>query len=66
MKAKIFAAITVLFGLLTLAGAIYVISNHGEVNPGYAVVPMTFSLAFSNLAQWAKKKDDDKHDTSEE
>ena len=48
-KAKIYFILLVIFTVLTFAGAIYVISNGGEPNAGYACVPMVFALAFSGL-----------------
>ena len=48
-KAKIYFTLLVLFTILTFAGAIYVISNNGEPNAGYACVPMAFTLAFGGL-----------------
>ena len=48
-KAKIYFILLVIFTVLTFAGAIYVISNGGELNAGYACVPMVFALAFSGL-----------------
>ena len=48
-KAKIYFILLVIFTVLTFAGAIYVISNAGEPNAGYACVPMVFALAFSGL-----------------
>ena len=38
-----------IFTLLTFAGAIYVIGNKGEVNAGYACVPMTFGIVFGGM-----------------
>jgi len=29
----------ILFGILTFAGGIYVIGNHGQVSAGYAAIP---------------------------
>lgn len=48
-KAKIYFILLVIFTILTFAGAIYVISNDGEPNAGYAVVPMMFGLVFSGF-----------------
>ena len=48
-KAKIYFILLVIFTVLTITGAIYVISNGGEPNAGYACVPMAFALAFSGL-----------------
>ena len=48
-KAKIYFILLTLFTILTFVGAIYVISNDGEPNAGYACVPMGFALAFCGL-----------------
>ena len=48
-KAKIYFVLLVLFTILTFAGAIYVISNDGEPNAGYACVPMMFGFVFGGL-----------------
>ena len=48
-KAKIYFILLVIFTILTFAGAIYVISNGGEPNAGYACVPMVFALTFCGL-----------------
>ena len=48
-KAKIYFIISIIFTILTFAGAIYVISNDGEPNAGYACVPMMGSLIFGGL-----------------
>lgn len=44
MKKAAFA-ISILFIILTFCGAGYVLYHHGEVNAGYAVIPMLFALA---------------------
>ena len=41
---KVTLALSVLFIILTFAGAGYVLFNGGRVNAGYAVVPMIFAL----------------------
>ena len=48
-KAKIYFILFLLFIILTFIGAIYVINNKGEVNAGYACVPMLFGIAFGAL-----------------
>ena len=55
-KAKIYFIIFFVFILLTFAGAIYVISNKGEVNAGYACVPMTFGIIFGEMFNKARSK----------
>ena len=41
---KITLALSILFIILTFAGAGYVLYNGGKVNAGYSVVPMVFAL----------------------
>lgn len=55
-KAKIYFIIFFVFILLTFAGAIYVISNKGEVNAGYACVPMMFGIIFGGMFNKARSK----------
>ena len=39
----------ILFLLLTFAGGVYVIANHGEVNAGYAVIPSFWCIVCFGL-----------------
>ncbi len=48
-KAKAYFILLVIFTIFTFAGAIYVISNNGEPNAGYACIPMLFALVFGGL-----------------
>ena len=53
---KILLVLSIIFTALTFAGAIYVISSKGEVNAGYAVIPMVFALIFmTGYRDWKKK-----------
>ena len=52
MKKNILLALAVIFAILTFLGVIYVLLNHGTLSAGYAVVPMTFTLAFW---EWHRK-----------
>lgn len=45
----------IIFAILTICGAIYVISTGGKASPGFAVVPMVFSLALSSMVRRSKK-----------
>lgn len=45
---KIALALSIIFIILTFAGVAYVLYNRGQVNAGYAVVPMVFSLTFTS------------------
>lgn len=42
---KLLLVLSIIFVVLTFAGAIYVIGSKGKVNAGYAVIPMVFALA---------------------
>lgn len=44
MRKKLTLALSVIFTILTFAGAGYVLLNGGKVNAGYACVPMVFAL----------------------
>lgn len=48
--------LAIIFILLTLLGAAYVLFNRGTVNAGYAVVPMVFALAFGEWYRQIKKE----------
>ena len=54
---KLLLIFSIGFCLLTFAGAIYVLVNHGTVNAGYAVVPMVLSLACSSGYQAIRLKE---------
>ncbi len=56
MKQMILLALTIIFITLTFLGAIHVLMNHGEVNAGYAVVPMVLVLGFGNWYRQLKDK----------
>ena len=47
---KIALALSIIFIILTFAGVAYVLYNRGQVNAGYAVVPMVFSLTFTSVS----------------
>ena len=55
-KEKIFRVLTLMFMIITFIGAGYVLSNKGQVNAGYAVIPSLFCAIFSQLAVNEKKK----------
>jgi len=38
--------LSIIFGVLTICGAIYVFYTGGRANAGYAVIPMMFCLIF--------------------
>ena len=52
---KLFLVLTVIFGILTIAGGIYVIMNNGQASPGYACIPMVFTLICSSVSMSFKK-----------
>ena len=45
MIKKLFFILSIIFIILTLAGAVYVLTSNGKINAGYAVVPMSMALA---------------------
>lgn len=53
---KIFLILSILFTVLTFAGAIYVLINHGTVNAGYAVIPMALTIACFSVYKSYKDK----------
>lgn len=57
---KLFFILSILFIILTFAGAIYVLMNHGTVNAGYAVIPMILAIACSNLFKIYNDKENKK------
>lgn len=46
----------ILFSILTFAGGIYVITNHGEVNAGYAAIPGIWTVICLGFYR-SKKRD---------
>ena len=54
---KVLFILTILFAILCLAGGVYVIFSDGQVNAGYAVIPMVLALACSQGYQILKKKE---------
>lgn len=56
---KLFMILSVIFTILTFAGAWYVLANHGHVNAGYACVPMVFALAFLGMYKSRKNSNGD-------
>lgn len=60
-KEKIFRILTFIFMILTFLGAGYVLSNKGQVNARYAIIPSLFCAIFSQLAVYEKfKKEENK------
>lgn len=51
---KIMFILSVIFIVLTFAGAIYVLYNDGKANAGYAVIPMVFAVA--SIESYRKSK----------
>ncbi len=63
MKLKIYKIMMYIFGILTIIGASYVFFSKGQASPGFAVIPMIFSIAFSTNYRNEKKRTLDKIDT---
>lgn len=54
---KVLFILMIIFGLLTFAGAGYVLYTGGEASPGYGVISMLFCLTCSSSYQAIKKKE---------
>lgn len=54
---KLLFILTLVFGVLTFAGAGYVLHTGGEVSPGYGIIPMLFCLICSSGLQAIQKKE---------
>jgi len=57
---KFSLVMSIIFMIFTFAGAGYVLLNHGQVNAGYAIVPMSFTLVW--IGVYSGRKKDDKND----
>lgn len=51
MIKRLSLALSIVFIILTFAGAGYVLLNGGKVNAGYACVPMVFALLSISIYQ---------------
>lgn len=54
---KIYFVILIIFTILTFVGAAYVIINKGQVNAGYAVIPMLLGITISVFYRQELKKE---------
>lgn len=54
---KVLFVLTVLFSIVCFAGAGYVLCTGGQASPGYAVIPMIFSIACSQGYITLREKD---------
>lgn len=54
---KVLLILMSVFGVLTFAGAGYVLYTGGEASPGVGVVPMLFCMACSSGLQAIKNKE---------
>lgn len=57
LKAKIFLILSLIFAILTFVGA-YMVITHKLDNAGYSVIPMLFTLIFSNLCINSKREEE--------
>ncbi len=55
-KQTLFLILVITFAILTFFGAGYVLYNRGQVNAGFAVIPMMIELAFLCLYRAEKTK----------
>lgn len=62
---KAVLALNILFVILTVIGAGYVILNHGEKSPGFAVAPMLGALLCSSQLKLLKAADKNKNDSGD-
>lgn len=53
---KLFRIMQIVFGAISIIGAIVVLVNNGNISAGYAVVPMLLSITFLNLYNREKRK----------
>lgn len=53
---KLLLILSIIFAVLTVVGAIYVITSDGTANAGFAVVPMVFCLTCSGGYRGYKEK----------
>ena len=58
IKRNIFLALSIIFLILTIIGAILVFTKRVD-NVGYAVIPMLWSLIFSGFMRASQKKIND-------
>ena len=54
---KVALILAIVFMILTFVGAGYVLLNHGQVNAGYAIVPMCFCFVFVGIYSGKKDKE---------
>ena len=54
---KVLLILTLVFGVLTFAGAGYVLYTGGEASPGFGVIPMLFCMICSSGLQAIQKRD---------
>ena len=52
---KILFVLSILFTILTFAGAAYVLLNKGQVSAGYSAVPMLWAVLFTTTYNKVKK-----------
>ena len=53
---KLLLILSIVFIILTFAGAIFVLTSNGTANAGYTVIPMVFALASMAGYRGCKKK----------
>ncbi len=56
MKLKIYKVLSLVFAALTIMGALYVISNDGNVSAGFSLIPLVISIGFSTSYRNELKK----------
>lgn len=46
---KVLAVLSIIFSIISIIGAVYVIFTKGKVNVGLAVIPMIFALVLCSI-----------------
>ena len=54
---RVFQVLSLIFSLLAIAGAAFVLLSDGTKNAGYAVVPMALSIALLSCYKICKQKE---------
>lgn len=55
---KVLLVLSILFIILTFAGAVYVLLHKGQVSAGYSAVPMLWAVLFTTTYNKVKKEQD--------
>lgn len=53
---RVYLILSIVFALLTFIGAGYVLYHHGDVNAGYACIPMIAAITCISIYRMEKKE----------